>query len=151
MDMETFRMKYLQEEKKEGTNNFDINVNPMREKYLKWLKREEKKSGLSTKKVPKIASKEISDIQKEHYTKEPQFFSFDNSKFDKKIDVKKEEYGGTYVFDPDTGYQNLQVQQENPDFIKIPDNVKNKYSFFRRGDTVYDRDGNFLYRVPGLT
>ena len=80
-----------------------------------------------------------------------QFFNFENPKFDKKIDVKKEEYGGTYVFDPDTGYQNLQVQQENPDFIKIPDNVKNKYSFFRRGDTVYDRDGNFLYRVPGLT
>ena len=65
--------------------------------------------------------------------------------------VKKEENGGTYVFNPDVGYQNLQVQTENPDFIKIPDDVKHKYKFFQMGDTVYDRDGYFLYRVPGLT
>ena len=151
MVMDTFRQKYLNNEKNEGKKNFDVDLNPMREKYLKWLKSEEKRSSLSTKKVPKIASKEISDIQKQHFNEEPQTLSFESLKIEQEINVKKEENEGTYVFNPDVGYQNLQVQTENPDFIKIPDDVKHKYKFFRMGDTVYDRDGYFLYRVPGLT
>ena len=149
--METFRQKYLNNEKNEGKRNFDVDLNPMREKYLKWLKREEKRSSLSTKIVPKIASKEIAEIQKEHFNEESQTLGMGNLKFEQEIDVKKDSNGGTYVFNPDVGYQNLQVQTNNPDFINIPNDVKHKYKFYRMGDTVYDRDGYFLYRLPGLS
>merc|ERR1712157_530723 len=77
MVMDTFRQKYLNNEKNEGKKKIDVDLNPMREKYLKWLKSEEKRSSLSTKKVPKIASKEISDIQKQHFNEEPQTLSFE--------------------------------------------------------------------------
>lgn len=152
MRVEEFKEKHLlvdeeAEFKKKKQSNID--PNPLREKYMEWVKKEEKRSRLAAKRIPKIASREVREIVQENQTVDPMFNDF---KEKKEIEVKYSTGAGgeTYVFDADVGYQNLQVISSSPDSITIPEDVKYKHNFFRMGDTVYDRDGRFLYRIPGL-
>ena len=151
MGMEEFKEKHLnvdeEAEIKKKKKQSDVDPNPLREKYMEWVKKEEKRSRLAAKRVPKIASQEVKDIVQENNKIKP---IFNDHREENKIEPKYSPEGGTYVFDNDRGYQNLQVTPNSPESIRIPEDVKHKYFFFRMGDTVYDREGQFLYRIPGL-
>ena len=150
MGVEEFKEKHLKVDEEAEflkKKQLDVDPSPMRKKYMEWVKREEKRSRLAAKRVPKIASQEVKEILQETNTIEPIF----NDHIEKdKVELKSSTEGGTYIFDADRGYQNLQVTSSSPESITIPEDVKYKYSFFRMGDTVYDREGEFIYRIPGL-
>ena len=150
MGVEEFKEKHLKVDEEAEflkKKQLDVDPSPMRKKYMEWVKREEKRSRLAAKRVPKIASQEVKEILQETNTIEPIF----NDHIEKdKVELKYSTEGGTYIFDADRGYQNLQVTSSSPESITIPEDVKYKYSFFRMGDTVYDREGEFIYRIPGL-
>ena len=145
MDMERFRKKYLNEERK-STRKVDQeeNPNPLREKYLAWARAEERKSKLAAKIVKKIEPAVIKDIESEgsgpHQPAQPETA----------FEVKRSESGETFIFDPDQGYHRLDVNNRTPDFIEIDPKLKTKFKFFQIDDSVYDRDGYLLYRIPGL-
>ena len=146
MDMERFRQKYLNDERK-PTKKFDEeeNPNPLREKYLSWARAEQKKSKLAAKAVKKIEPATIeADIQSEAAGR----FSPEQRETD--FDVKISESGETFIFDPEQGYQRLDVKNRTPDFIEIDPKLKIKFKYFQLCDSVYDRDGYLLYRIPGL-
>jgi len=138
MDVEKFRSKYLKREKNINVKSKE-DPNSYREKYFEWLQREEMKSRFATKTTPKIDID--SDIISEN--------SDSKSKGDE-IPVKSSDSGEIYVFDPETGYQMLTSLSHKPDFINIPNDVRNKYKFYQLGDSFYGKNGEFLYRVPGL-
>jgi len=145
MDVEKFRKVYLRNREKK--NKPDVkNLNPFREKYLEWIKSEEDKSKYASKSVNKIESSEVSTIYKESM-----FDYKEVSSKDEKIDLKVSEAGETFIFDPDAGYKHPYINPENPDTIEIPKEIKHKYEFYQLGDSFYDREGEFLYRVPGLS
>jgi len=143
MDVEKFRKQYLKRdgEKKSKKENIE-DPNPFREKYLEWVKKEEDKSKYASKSVQKIEASEVSNIEKEA--------SFLYENVEEEIDVKVSETGQTYVFDPESGYKQPYINPDNPDFIEIPKQLKNKYKLFQVGDSYYDNEGDFLFRVPGL-
>ena len=150
MGIEEFKEKHLivdEEAEFKKKKQLDDDPSPLRKKYMEWVKKEEKRSRLAAKRVPKIATQEVKEIIQENETMKPIF----NDHIQKnKIELKHSPEGGTYVFDAGRGYQNLQVTSSSPETIDIPDDVKYKYNFFRMGDTVYDREGQFIYRIPGL-
>ena len=150
MGVEEFKEKHLnvdEEAEFKKKKQLDVDPNPLREKYMEWVKKEAKRSRLAAKRVPKISPQEVKDIVQHNNTIEPIFNDLGEKP---KIEPKYSSSGGTYVFDADRGYQDLQVTPSSPESITIPEDVKNKYFFFRMGDTVYDREGQFLYRIPGL-
>lgn len=54
-----------------------------------------------------------------------------------------------YIYDEKHGYQYpLGVIDQSLDSIKVPKDKKQKQKFYRKGDTVYDENGEFLYRIP---
>ena len=147
MDLEKFREKYFNDERK-STKKVDEeeNLNPLREKYLSWARAEQKKSKLAAKTVKKIEPKVLAEIESEGSGRflplqQPTALDFQ---------VKVTETGETFIFDPDQGYHRLDVNNKTPDFIEIDPKLKMKYKFFQLCDSVYDRDGYLLYRVPGL-
>ena len=145
MDFEKFRRKYLNEDRKSAKKVEDEeNPNPLREKYLSWARAEQKKSKLAAKTVKKIEPAVIADIESEG---SPQFQP-EQQQTD--FDVKISESGETFIFDPDQGYQRLDVKNRTPDFIEIDPKLKMKFKYFQLCDSVYDRDGYLLYRIPGL-
>ena len=144
MDLRKFRKKYLEEVHPSPEVDAD-DPNPLREKYLSWLRTEQSKSRKAAKSVPKLESSEISELVCENSK-----YSVSGSEDKAGFETKTEESGETYIFDPDQGYQPVNVKQMSPDYIEIDPELKMKYKFFQFGDTVYDRDGYFLFRVPGL-
>ena len=148
MDVEEFRNKFLGKSSV-GKKGLDTDLHPLREKYLQWVHKEEKKSRKASKHVPKLESADVHEIVDEG-TKEPGELIKSDVRKVEEIEVKYSPSGGMYIFDAESGCQPLDVQSDNPDFINIPEEVKYKYNFFQMGDTVYDRDGYFLYSVPGL-
>ena len=146
MDMEKFREKYLNEERKSKKKvEEEENPNPLREKYLTWARAEQKKSRLAAKTIKKIEPTVIADIESEgseHFLPE--------QKQTETFQVKTSESGETFIFDPDQGYHRIDVKNSTPDFIEIDPELKMKFKFFQLCDSVYDRDGYLLYRVPGL-
>ena len=145
MDFEKFRRKYLNEDRKSAKKvEEEENPNPLREKYLSWARAEQKKSKLAAKTVKKIEPAVIADIESEG---SPQF---QPAQQQTDFDVKISESGETFIFDPDQGYQRLDVKNRTPDFIEIDPKLKMKFKYFQLCDSVYDRDGYLLYRIPGL-
>ena len=145
MDFEKFRRKYLNEDRKSAKKvEEEENPNPLREKYLSWARAEQKKSKLAAKTVKKIEPAAIAEIESEG---SPQF---QPAQQQTDFDVKISESGETFIFDPDQGYQRLDVKNRTPDFIEIDPKLKMKFKYFQLCDSVYDRDGYLLYRVPGL-
>jgi len=140
MDIEKFRNLYLKDSTK-GKNVED--PNRFREKYLEWVKNEGEKSKFATKTVNKIDSVELSKIGKDNQ------LLYEAAEREE-IDVQLSETGQTFIFDPEAGYKQPYTSPENPDTIEIPEEINNKYNFYQLGDSFYDRDGHFLYRVPGL-
>ena len=145
MDMEKFRDTFLKAEQKKLKDNSDTDPGPLRVKYLKWVEREERKTKFAAKKVKKIESKEVKEIeessQSDPLLKEPTTIRRFKSQETKPVN-------SNFVLDEKRGYQNFHATSD-PDFIKIPKDVKYKYKTFQCGDTVYDREGQFLYRLPG--
>merc|ERR1719318_39205 len=140
MDIVKFRNKYL----KKGVKQEELDdPNPFREKYLDWVKKEEEKSKFAAKTVEKIDAAELSMISKDSQ------LLYEAAESDQ-IDVKVSETGQTFVFDPEAGYKQPYVRPDNPDSIDIPEDIKNKYKFYQLGDSFYDVNGEFLYRIPGL-
>jgi len=145
MMLDAFRNKYL-DGKEEEKRLLEDDPNPMRQKYLNWVRKQERKNKLASKSVKKISSKEIAEFkvpENELSINKYPVLSEDDERFT--------EANSMYVFDPKSGYQNLQTKTDEPDFIKIPSEVKYKYKTFRVGETVYDREGYFLYRLPSKT
>ena len=141
MDMEMFRKKYLTNEKTWKKEN-EENPDPLREKYLTWLRAERRKSKTAARTVPKIESSDIAHLERER--------TFNRPEEEEGFEIKTAESGEMFVFDSVRGTQHLNVKPSSPDFIEIEPQLKTKFKFFQLGDTVYDRDGYFLYRVPGL-
>jgi len=141
MSIQKFRKMYLKKDSK-NTEHID-NPNPFREKYLEWVKKEEEKSRFASKTVNKIDPSELSKISKDSK------LLYEAAEREE-IDVRMSETGETFIFDPEAGYKQPYVSPENPEFIKIPEEMRNKYNFYQLGDSFYDRDGQFLYRIPGL-
>ena len=137
MDMETFKQKYLRTDKNHLKNSkSDEDPNPLRKKYLQWVEKEQKKSKFASKNVPKIKSEEVHDIvssMKNESSREPinKFAKISRASVPYKL----------------TNYQ----PSSEADFINIPEDVKHQYKTFQVGDTVYDRDGQFLYRLPTMS
>jgi len=144
MDVEKFRSMYLMSdnEKKSKKKNIE-DPNPFREKYLEWVKKEEEKSKYASKSVNKIEASEVSKVEKDSS------FLYEAAE-EEEIDVKVSETGQTYVFDPESGYKQPYINPDNPDLIEIPQQLKHKYKLFQLGDSYYDMEGEFLFRVPGL-
>eukprot|EP00090_Calanus_glacialis_P010440 TRINITY_DN18824_c0_g1_i1.p1 TRINITY_DN18824_c0_g1~~TRINITY_DN18824_c0_g1_i1.p1 ORF type:complete len:479 (-),score=140.43 TRINITY_DN18824_c0_g1_i1:36-1439(-) len=140
MDIEKFRNLYLKDSKKKKKVE---DPNRFREKYLEWVKNEGEKSKFATKAVNKIDAVELSKIGKDNQ------LLYEAAEREE-IDVQLSETGQTFVYDPEAGYKQPYISPENPDTIEIPEGMKNKYNFYQLGDSFYDRDGQFLYRVPGL-
>ena len=143
MDVERFRKKYLSTEDRKEQRDQDNSY--LREKYLAWVRAEDTKSRIAAKKVSKLKPSDLADIEREnsvHRLEEREEEGFE---------MKITESGETFVFDSDRGYQQLNVKHSSPDFIEIDPQLKTKFKFFQCGDTVYDRDGYFLYRLPGLS
>merc|ERR1719431_17617 len=140
MDIVKFRNKYL---KKGSSKEETDNPNPLREKYMEWVKKEEEKRKYTTEKVQKIEAAELSKISKDNQ------LLYEAAERDE-VDVKISETGQTFVFDPESGYKQPYITPNNPDTIVIPEEMKNKYKFFQLGDSIYDLHGDFLYRIPGL-
>ena len=145
MDVEKFRRKYL-ETANSMPKEDDDDPNPLRKKYLSWLRAEQSKSRKAAKTVNKLKASEIAELERESSSSYP----VNRTKEEAAFEMKTEESGETYIFDPDQGYQPVNVKQRSPDFIEIDPELKLKFKFFQFGDTVYDRDGYFLFRVPGL-
>ena len=145
MDLEKFRKKYLTEERKSPKKvEEEENPSPLREKYLSWARAEQNKSKLAAKTVKKIETTDIADIESEG---SGQFLPEQKQAV---FQVKTSESGETFIFDPEKGYHRLDVNNRTPDFIEIDPNLKMKFKYFQLCDSVYDRDGYLLYRVPGL-
>eukprot|EP00092_Neocalanus_flemingeri_P007440 GFUD01008036.1.p1 GENE.GFUD01008036.1~~GFUD01008036.1.p1 ORF type:complete len:470 (+),score=147.22 GFUD01008036.1:44-1453(+) len=142
MDVEKFRELYLKNDNKKKKKNSE-DPNPFREKYLEWVNKEDAKSKYAAKNVDKIEATEVSKIDKES------LFSYEVAEKEE-VDVRISETGQTYIFDPEAGYKQPYVSPENPDFIEIPEEMKHKYKFYQLGDSFYDMNGEFIYRVPGL-
>jgi len=145
MMMDTFRNKFLNS-KEEEKRLLEDDPNPMRKKYLDWVRKQQQSNKLASKSVKKISSKEIAEFKIPESESPIRKYSV-SSVGDEKLSVAN----SIYVFNPKSGYQNLQTKSADPDFIEIPPDVKYKYITFRMGDTVYDREGYFLYRLPSKT
>ena len=143
MDVDKFRELYLKNDKKQKKKDHE-DPNPFREKYLDWVKKEAEKSKYATKDVEKIEASEVSKIDKESK------FLYEAASINDEIDVKVSETGETYVYDPEAGYKQPYINPQNPDFLEIPEELKNKYKLYQFGDSFYDMKGEFIYRVPGL-
>ena len=143
MDVDKFRELYLKNDKKQKKKDHE-DPNPFREKYLDWVKKEAEKSKYATKDVEKIEASEVSKIDKESK------FLYEAASINDEIDVKVSETGETYVYDPEAGYKQPYINPQNPDFLEIPEELKNKYNLYQFGDSFYDMKGEFIYRVPGL-
>lgn len=60
---------------------------------------------------------------------------------------KGEKVHQAYLYDEKHGYQYpLGIVDESLRSIKVPKGKKQK--FYRKGDIVYDENGDFLYRIP---
>ena len=140
MDVEKFRRKYLNFEKETKREEEKDNPNPLREKYLSWVRSEHNKSKKAAKTVPKIQQSDIAELERDNFRPADEAG----------VKTITAESGETFIFDPERGYQHVNVKHSSPDLIDIDPQLKNKYKFFQLGDTVYDRDGYFLYRIPGL-
>jgi len=141
MDVEKFRKKYLTNEKTSKEEK-EENPNPLREKYLSWVRAEHRKYKTAARTVPKIEQSDIEDLEREDKINRPEE--------EEGFEINTTESGETFVFDSARGAQHLNVKPSSPDFIEIEPQLKSKFKFFQLGDTIYDRDGYFLYRVPGL-
>jgi len=143
MDVDKFRELYLKNDKKQKKKDHE-DPNPFREKYLDWVKKEAEKSKYASKDVEKIEASEVSKIDKKSK------FLYEAASINDEIDVKVSETGETYVYDPEAGYKQPYINPQNPDFLEIPEELKNKYKLYQFGDSFYDMKGEFIYRVPGL-
>jgi len=141
MDIIKFRNKYLKKDIKQEEELND--PNPYRKKYLEWVKKEEEKSKFAAKTVEKIDATQLSIISKDTQ------LLYETAESEQ-IDVQVSETGQTFVFNPEAGYKQPYVKPNNPDAIEIPEEIKNKYKFYQLGDSFYDVNGEFLYRIPGL-
>ena len=145
MDFEKFRRKYLNEDRRSAKKvEEEENLNPLRKKYLSWARAEQKKAKLAAKTVKKIEPAVIAEIESEG---SEQFLPAQQQT---DCEVKISESGETFIFDPDQGYHRLDVKNRTPDFIEIDPKLKMKFKYFQLCDSVYDRDGYLLYRIPGL-
>ena len=134
MSIEQFRSKYLMDGN-DKKKQIEADSNPMRDKYLEWVQRREKQSKFATKNVKQIAPGDMKEIEQEHKLKSVQIDDDRPLEFSQTV----QKY-----------YQLAQINKISDDKIDIPVDVKFKYKYFQSGDVVYDRDGNFLYRIPGL-
>merc|ERR1712142_901465 len=119
------------------------NIDLSREKQMDIVRFRKKYLRMDSKKVEKFTAAELSKISDNNQ------LLYEAAERDE-IDVKVSESGQTFVFDPDSGHQKPYVTLDNPDKIDVPEEMKDRYKFFQLGDSMYDRHGDFLYRIPGL-
>jgi len=138
MDVEKFRSTFLKSSlpKPSYEGNKD---NEFRQKYMEWIKKHEEKSKYVSKDVRKIDI-EITDNCFENH------LEYDESE----PILRENEDGNLYIFDEFKGYTSPYVIPDNIDKINIPPELKIKYKHFQVKDTVYDRNGDLIFRVPGL-
>lgn len=64
------------------------------------------------------------------------------------LNIKKYE---TAVTLSDSNHNSKYVETDRPEFVKIPKKLYKKGATYQLDDCFYDDDGEFLYRVPGMT
>jgi len=144
MTMDHFRKTFLKNKSKENPSS-DEDPNPLRVKYLNWIHKEEKKSKYAAKSVTKLNTSEVLKSIEEK-TVPPVF----NNEELETGEMRLSETGEVYYFDPESGYKIPNMMPGNPNNISIPEELRFKFKVFQHEDSFYDRDGNFLYRVPGI-
>jgi len=141
MDVEKFRKEYLSEHK--GTSSSRDRINEYKEKYMKWVSDEARRSKfVNVESVSQsdvnildgavVQNSVIKSIQKEE-----------------SIKVSESETGHTFIYNQDKGYSYLSVSNKTQDKLDVPENLRKNYNFFQVEDTLYDKNGNMLYRIPG--
>ena len=120
--------------------NPTANVNHSPTSYHPDIHQEPVEASKSPTTIPKIQQSDIAELERDNFRPADEAG----------VKTITAESGETFIFDPERGYQHVNVKHSSPDLIDIDPQLKNKYKFFQLGDTVYDRDGYFLYRIPGL-
>jgi len=121
--------------------------------YSAWLQMKKEKTDLVTKNITKVDTEEI--LRTEALDQIPQKFTNEalaTSEDLPEVRVEEDEETGAqevYVMTREGQAQALTVQS-SPDYINIPEHLKHRYSLFQYEDSMYDSDGEFLYRIPGI-
>jgi len=169
MDVEKFRDVYLKrlnpvlDQSRSKTNIpqlMEESPNKMASKaYNEWMQQRIEKSTMITKNVSKVDADEIlkSEIRMEPERKsspQPPPSNLPELEDTNVADVRLEEDEQTgqqemYIISSEGKGQALSVKV-SPDQIKIPEHLKYRYSLFQYEDSVYDSEGEFLYRIPGF-
>jgi len=168
MDVERFREIYLNrlnpvlDQSKSKTNlpflyeeSSSRTTSTESKAYSAWLQQQNEKAKMVTKEVTKVDTEEI--IRTEALDKIPHKYKDEVQVISDEVQlpevrVEEDEVTGAqevYVITKEGEAQALTVQS-SPDTIQIPDHLKHRYSLFQFEDSMYDSDGEFLYRIPGL-
>lgn len=78
-----------------------------------------------------------------HFGKVPKYKNYVSQE---KVGLNVEK-GQPYIYEPETGYQKPFANTSSADTITIPAGKRKPGSVYRVGDSYYDEDGEFLYRV----
>jgi len=161
MDIERFREQYLSSAQAalppvntrtlRPFSDSASQENPTKTAYLAWIQAQDSKSRQVTKNIRQVNVDEVISAEGLKMLTEDKAGGENDDEMEVRVG-RSEETGQqeVYVFNPNTGKQTLSVS-DSPDFIEIPKDVKHKYKFFQFGDSLYDNEGEFLYRVPGST
>jgi len=140
-------------------DNLPFQDNPVKEKtsnaavaYKKWLQQQAIKSAAVTKNVQKVDATEVlNSLPQPKRVLEEELNEDDNNTLEVFTDTnEKTKRKEIYVIKRDGESVKLSVDS-SPDSIDIPVHLKHQYNLFQLEDSVYDSNGEFLYRVPGLT
>jgi len=169
MDIEMFRENYLSpstQSTKETATLLpfkDEGNSSAKEAFAQWLHMQNIKTAAASKVVRQV---DVNEVLAEHQvsidsvTDQPELRKYKEAdgnyvregsdqleaRLDRSSFTNREE---VYVFSESRGASKVLVEG-SPDQIDIPEQLKNRHDFFQYGDSVYDSEGEFLYRVPRL-
>jgi len=172
MDIEMFRENYLspttQSTKETATllpfKDEDSGNSSAKEAFDQWLHMQNIKTAAVSKFVKQV---DVKEVLAEHHqtsidsvTDQPErrkYKEADNNHIregSEQLEIRQDRSSITnrdevYVFSESRGASKVLVEG-SPDQIDIPEQLKNRHDFFQYGDSVYDSEGEFLYRVPRL-
>jgi len=161
MDVEKFREIYLNKlnpifDPSQTRTNLPFKDNPVQEKtntaavaYKKWLQQQAMKSAAVTKNVKKVDATEVLNTLPQPET-DPRVRNEDDNSPEVFTETSETtQRKEIFVIKQDGDSQKLTVCS-SPESIDIPVHLRHQYNLFQFGDSIYDSEGEFLYRVPGL-
>ena len=166
MDSTQFKEEFLSEKDQKGQEE-EKEENPWRRKYLAWVRGEEWKDRRAAKSVAKLDVSEVAEkAENEERERRPSKWRKASEQVETYLEGKEREKGLKLKVQPaDHGPQaeerpdvfvhspasRLQFPVVGPDVVEVPEELQGKgYSMYRVRDCYYDREGELVYRVPGL-